>query len=522
MLGLPTWLWWTFIAGLVWLGYEMLRYGVTKGVRRRYEAAVDRFLRANKIPTDSFRHTHRVVVREMVLSDATLVADMAQRAKAEGTDVATVQDRVRRWLDEIVPQFNLLAYYQVGYRLGRILAYSTYNVHLDRASLERAQAAIPENASVVYVSNHRSNADFVVTGFMLSRSVQVSYAVGEWARVWPLEGIFRSFGSYFVRRGEKDPLYHRTLETYLQLITKQGVTQAMFPEGGLSRDGKLRPVKLGLLDYMARAKLDPEFNRPLVFVPVGINFDRVFEDENLVAEAKAGGLGAIGRPRRTLGQKVVRLGALAGKVVIFGPVNLGRFATKRLKKHGVAAIHFGEPIVFDDWLAKQRRSRRNPIDVDDRHKRHHRLLPFGESLMQAIAKNIPATPVTLLSAALAQLDRKFASIDGPGVDRGTILMALRSTIEAAHAAGRPFAINPYRHSGSEAGRWARSERRQELAGLAADVAGTDDLEHLLTLAMDVADERLVSVDGDPREAGSMWHVLRWDLVDYYAASLQAP
>jgi hypothetical protein len=28
--------------------------------------------------------------------------------------------------------------------------------------------------------------------------VALSYAVGEWARVWPLEHLFRSFGSYFV------------------------------------------------------------------------------------------------------------------------------------------------------------------------------------------------------------------------------------------------------------------------------------------------------------------------------------
>ncbi len=507
MVALPPWLFWALVAVSAWVAYESFRFVVVRAVKRRYEAAVDRFIRANRIPTDSFRHTHRVVVREMVLSQPGLVAAMAERARADGTDVTAVQEKVRNWLDEIVPQFNLLAYYQVGYRIGRIMAYSTYNVHLDEASLQRAQAAIPEGASVVYVSNHRSNADFVVTGFMLSRSVQVSYAVGEWARVWPLESIFRSFGSYFVRRGEKDPLYHSTLETYLQLITKQGVTQAMFPEGGLSRDGRLRPVKLGLLDYMARAKLDPEFEAPLVFVPVGINFDRVLEDENLVAEAKAGELGAIGRPRRTLRQKAWRLTTLLGKIIVFGPWNVYRFATKRLKKHGVAAITFGEPITFDEWRAT---APTDPLALVDRRERQSALRPFGDELMHAIAEIIPATPVTLLCAALSEIDTR----KGQRHDRGAVLAALRRVVDEQSKRGRPFAIDPYAESGAEAGRWARNERRQELADLAAEVAGTDDLEQLLDMALDVAGDRILEVADD---GGVI--VLRGDLVEYYAASL---
>src|SRR5206468_6085187 len=38
----------------------------------------------------------------------------------------------------------------------------------------------------------------------------LSYAVGEWARVWPLQALIRSTGAYFVRRSSGDPLYRRS------------------------------------------------------------------------------------------------------------------------------------------------------------------------------------------------------------------------------------------------------------------------------------------------------------------------
>jgi hypothetical protein len=98
----------------------------------------------------------------------------------------------------------------------------------------------------VFVINHRSNADFVVLSYGLLRHVALSYAVGEWALVWPLDVLFRAFGSYFVRRGEKDPLYHKVLERYVQVLVGEGGVTGFFIEGKLSRDGRLGAPKAGL------------------------------------------------------------------------------------------------------------------------------------------------------------------------------------------------------------------------------------------------------------------------------------
>jgi len=175
-----------------------------------------------------------------------------------GLSEQAVRRQVRKYLDEIIPHFNVLSYYRIGYNAAKILVNLLYKVSVDYQD-ERALEQIPKRDVVVYLMNHRSNADYVVVAYVLARGVHVSYAVGEWARAWPLEYVFKSFGAYFIRRKFREPLYHTVLERYVQLITRNGVTQGIFPEGGLSRDGKLRPPKLGLLDYICRTVTDPTF-----------------------------------------------------------------------------------------------------------------------------------------------------------------------------------------------------------------------------------------------------------------------
>ena len=89
--------------------------------------------------------------------------------------------------------------------------------------------------------------------------------MGEWARIWPLQTLIRSLGAYFVRRRSGDPLYRRVLARYVQAATTGGVVQAVYPEGNLSRDGRLRQPRLGLISYMLSA-FDPDGERDLVFI----------------------------------------------------------------------------------------------------------------------------------------------------------------------------------------------------------------------------------------------------------------
>ena len=182
----------------------------------------------------------------------------------------------RHYAREIVPSFSAYAYFGIGARLARWLSTLLYRVRLGYMD-EDALKTVDPDSSVIFVINHRSNMDYVLVTYMASTSSALSYAVGEWARVWLLQSLIRSMGAYFVRRDSRDPLYRKVLARYVHMAVAGGLAQAMFPEGGLTRDGKLRPPKLGLIGYMVSG-FDAQGPRDAVFVPVGINYDRVLED----------------------------------------------------------------------------------------------------------------------------------------------------------------------------------------------------------------------------------------------------
>src|SRR5207247_2576106 len=89
--------------------------------------------------------------------------------------------QVEQYVDEIVPQLNVLSYYKIGYNLAKVVLNLLYRVtvdYQDEVALER----IPKRDVVVYAMNHRSNVDYVVVAYVLAYGAHVSYAVGEWAR----------------------------------------------------------------------------------------------------------------------------------------------------------------------------------------------------------------------------------------------------------------------------------------------------------------------------------------------------
>lgn len=332
--------------------------------------------------TDRYKLVERDRIREALLQDPAVLHAIDVHAEQSGTAQSQVRIRVNEYIDEIVPFFSVLSYYRFGYNLSRLLINLLYKSSIeyqDQDALNR----IPRKDVVVYLMNHRSNADYVVVAYVLARVVSISYAVGEWARTWPLEYVFKSFGSYFIRRQYREPLYHTVLERYVQLITRNGVTQGIFPEGGLTRDGALRPVKIGLLDYMIASIADPAFERDIWLVPVGINYDRVLEDRTLIRER------IVGARRRS------RWAQFTGVIAYLG-MNLVRVLTGQLRRYGRVAVSFGTPISVRGWLAEQDAA----VVHLPRPERLPHIQRLAEHALTEIGKVIPVTPVPLAAAAL--------------------------------------------------------------------------------------------------------------------------
>ena len=357
--------------------------------RRRLRRAAVRTIHDFRTRLARYELQERRLVKAGLADDPAIAAAVHEHMGTHGLPEPAVRRRVNAYLDEIVPHFNVLSYYKLGYNLAKIFVNLLYKVSVDYQD-ERALAAIPRHDVVVYLMNHRSNADYVVVAYVLARGVHVSYAVGEWARAWPLEYVFKSFGAYFIRRRFREPLYHAVLERYIQLITRNGVTQGIFPEGGLTRDGRLRPPKLGLLDYICRTVLDPSFTRDIWFVPVAINYDRVLEDRSLIRE--------LTDPRdRPGGGRVAQLITVASYLAS----NTARLLTGRLQRYGRAAVNFGTPLSLRAWL----RTAPDGVLAWPKERRLPELEILAREMMTRIGAILPVTPVPLAAAALLSFDQ---------------------------------------------------------------------------------------------------------------------
>ncbi|HJQ12613.1 MAG TPA: 1-acyl-sn-glycerol-3-phosphate acyltransferase [Gemmatimonadaceae bacterium] len=345
---------------------------------------------------DRYKLTKKSFVRETLLADPAIAEAVKDHATEHNVSEEQTWNRVASYIDEIVPFFNILTYYKFGLVVSRTLLNFFYKVSAEYAG--KAQK-VPKDSIVIYLMNHRSNADYVLVGYVLSGKVAISYAVGEWARAFPLEYIFKSFGAYFIRRKYRERLYHTVLERYVQLITRNGVTQGIFLEGGLSRDGRLGAAKIGLLDYVLGVARERELTDKLFVVPVAVNYDRVLEDRSLLRELDA-------REGRARPPRVAQLGEVSRYVWW----NTVRLLGRRWKRYGRAAVVIGEPIPLAPWLEQQDRETGDFFSIE-RSQRLARVQVLADSVLSQIAQLVPVTPVTLACAAIQSFDGDFISHD---------------------------------------------------------------------------------------------------------------
>jgi glycerol-3-phosphate O-acyltransferase len=393
---------WVLLAGGIFAAWAVLDRLFVPGIRwfarRRIARVIEEIGARLDIKIPAFALTKRQVLIDRLVHDRAVQAAAAQSASAEEVPLAVAAARVERYAREIVPAFNAYAYFRIGYVLARRLSRMFYRVRLGHAE-DEALRSIPPGSTPVFVINHRSNFDYVLVAFLAAERTALSYAVGEWARIWPLRSLIKLMGGFFVRRNSKNPLYRKVLERYVQMATAGGLPQALFPEGGLSREGRLREPKIGLLDYILRG-FDPEDGRDVAFIPVGINYDRVLEDRTLLASvapdaARRGRSFAVWTAARFVANQI-RL-VMAGRWVSFG----------------YACVNFGRPIMLTLHL----RERGLALSTLSAEQRIMAAQELAAELMHAVGRVVPVLPVPLLAMVFRR--------------RGTLLLSPQEAKAAA-------------------------------------------------------------------------------------------
>ena len=364
---------------------RLLIPSVRWALRRRANRAVERLNTRLQLRIQPFKLTRRQVLVDRLTYDPDVMAVVEQQARETDTPREVLMGTAKRYAREIVPAFSAYAYFGWGTLWARRLSKLLYRVRLGYSN-DDALREVPPDAAVVFVINHRSNMDYVLVTYMAASSSALSYAVGEWAQIWPLQSLIRSMGAYFIRRNSTDPLYRRVLARYVHTATQAGVVQAVFPEGGLSLDGHLRPPKLGLISYIV-SDFDPHGTRDVVFIPVGVNYDRVLEDR-ILTSARPGPDGKH-RPKFRIS---------LSKVLGFVAHSFWLKLRGKWHRYGYACVSFGEPVSLRAYLAAGPGDFRT-LEADARNDEIERL---GETLMMGVGHAVPALPVSLVATALLE------------------------------------------------------------------------------------------------------------------------
>jgi len=385
---ISVWLFVLLLAVCAWAVLERVLIPSSRWfIRRRINRVIDEISSRLDIQIKPFQLTKRQVLIDRLVYDSKVVEAIQETARQRECPREIVQREVLAYAREIVPSFNAYLYFRIGYWMAKKIARLLYRVRIGLVDDEQFAAIDPES-TVVFVINHRSNMDYVLVAFLAAERTTLSYAVGEWAKIWPLQTLIRAMGAFFVRRNSGDPLYRCVLERYVHMATREGVCQAVFLEGGLSRDGLLRPPKLGFLDYMLRS-YDPDNDRDIVFIPVGVNYDRTLEDRSLLRE-----LDPAAEKRSNWFVLKTTAGFIWKSLILM--------TLSRWQRFGYAYVNFGQHVSVQEYCQV------NGVNFGkmERANRFLNVEKLARQLMGAIQQVVPALPVSLVATVILESRQK--------------------------------------------------------------------------------------------------------------------
>ena len=157
---------------------------------------------------------------------------------------------------------------------------------------------------------------------------------------------------------------------------------------------------------------DPAAQRDLVFIPVGINYDRVLEDRSLLRklDPAAAGVGLL--------RKLAILARFASRQSILAVLG-------RRYRHGYACVNFGTPVSMRAYVAA------HGVDfraLDDAGRRQP-VAAVGAMLMARIGAVVPVLPVPLVASVLLRDDARAIS----ELELKAAVQALMDRVEAPAA-----------------------------------------------------------------------------------------
>jgi glycerol-3-phosphate O-acyltransferase len=153
----------------------------------------------------------------------------------------------------------------------------------------------------------------------------------------------------------------------------------------------------------------PETDRDIVFIPVGINYDRTIEDRSQLRSLDATA------PKRSKWFVMMTTLRFIRRSLILMIMN-------RWQRFGYACVNFGAPISMRQYCYSHQ------VDFSrmERSLRFQKVAKLADQVMAAIKKAIPILPISLVSTVIRADDRKGLSASEVESQTSRLIQALRS------------------------------------------------------------------------------------------------
>lgn len=233
--------------------------------------------------------------------------------------------RAQKYVNEITADYRE-GLIRIGERILTKIWNKIYN-GIEVKHADKVRALAQNGHEIIYVPCHRSHMDYLLLTYVIYHQGLVTphIAAGINLNFWPVGGVLRKAGAFFLRRSfAGNKLYTAVFREYLELLFNKGYSVKYYPEGGRSRTGRLLPPKTGMLAMTLQA-LVKGINRPVSIVPVYIGYEHVMEVSSYQKELKG-----TGKKKESFLQ-------------IFS-------ALRKLKNYGHGYVNFGEPINLSNYL----------------------------------------------------------------------------------------------------------------------------------------------------------------------------
>ncbi|WP_158772016.1 glycerol-3-phosphate 1-O-acyltransferase PlsB [Paraglaciecola sp. L1A13] len=307
---------------------------------------------AHKLIRLAGTHFHRrrqnligpTLLERQALYNAVLGADSVRQAvndEARGKKQSKhqIQAKAKKYVDEIAADYRE-GIVRIGDRLLTKIWNKVYN-GIEVKHADKVRALAQSGHEIIYVPCHRSHMDYLLLTYVIYHEGLVTphIAAGINLNFWPIGGILRKCGAFFLRRSfAGNKLYTAVFREYLELLFNKGYSVKYYPEGGRSRTGRLLPPKTGMLAMTLQA-LVKGINRPVSIVPVYIGYEHVMEVSSYLKELK---------------------GTDKKKESFFQVFS----AVRKLKNYGNGFLNFGEPINLTNFLDTQQPDWRDAQNVE--------------------------------------------------------------------------------------------------------------------------------------------------------------